>query len=272
MVVPKGTGRSESVSRGGESQGVTEYDRGFYAALHGPSRSSAERVVPLVLTLVEPRSVVDVGCGLGTWLSVFRERGVEDILGIDRDYVPRESLDIPADNFLALDLTKPFRIERRFDLAVCLEVAEHLPAACAEGFVRSLVGLAPIVLFSAAIPYQGGTRHLNEQWPEYWTAHFRSHGYVPIDALRRSIWNDREVQFYYRQNMIVFAEETAIADTPLEPEYRRTSPEQLSVVIPELYLQKAAYVASLSRLSGMVPGVVKNAARSMLAWLGRTER
>ena len=89
-------------------------------------RRSARRVVPLVLELIHPRSVVDVGCGVGTWLSVFREHGVEDVRGIDIEGVAG-LLEIPLDQFLAHDLTRPIEPDRQFDLVVCLEVAEHLP-------------------------------------------------------------------------------------------------------------------------------------------------
>jgi SAM-dependent methyltransferase len=124
-------------------------------------------VVPTVLRLVQPEPVVDVGCGDGAWLSVFRELGVNHRFGLDGDYVDRRLLQIPQDQFSATDLSLPFRLPCTFDLAVSLEVAEHLPPQSAEDFVDSLTRLAPVVLFSAAIPLQGGTHHLNEQWPDY---------------------------------------------------------------------------------------------------------
>ena len=113
-------------------------------------------MVPLVLQLLPVRSVVDVGCGDGSWLVVFRKLGVKEILGIDGEYVDPGLLQIPQDCFQAFDLAKPFSLGRVFDLAVSLEVAEHLPAECAPGFVECLTRLAPSVLFSAAIPFQGG--------------------------------------------------------------------------------------------------------------------
>ena len=120
------------------------------------------RVVPIVLDLIRPGSVVDVGCGLGEWLATFQEHGVSDILGIDGDYVDRDMLYIPQQDFKTIDLNRPFTLNRTFDLAVCLEVAEHLEAEHANDFVESLTRLAPIILFSAAIPLQSGTNHVNE--------------------------------------------------------------------------------------------------------------
>ena len=202
------------------------------------SKQSAQEIVPLVMEMIAPKSVIDVGCGIGTWLSVFSEYGVDDILGVDGDFVDREMLWISRDNFLAHNLRKPLRIEKEFDLVLSVEVAEHLPAECAEDFVKLLVGLGPIVLFSAAIPFQGGTNHINEQWPDYWMRLFKHHGYVAIDALRKKIWKNDAIEWWYRQNSLIFAREEEIVKHPLlEKEYRNTNIEQLSVVIPELFLK-----------------------------------
>ena len=142
---------------------VTGYDRVFYEGHADKARSSAEAIVPVVMELVAPTSVVDLGCGLGTWLATFGRHGVHDYLGVDGEWVERGMLEIAEDRFRTAQLDRPFRLDRRFDLAVSLEVAEHLPEHAASGFVDTLVRLAPCVLFSAAIPHQGGLRHLNEQ-------------------------------------------------------------------------------------------------------------
>ena len=160
---------------------MSAYTTEFFEAHRDGSRRSAQVVVPLVLELVLPKRVVDVGCGVGTWLRVFVENGVTDILGIDGDYVNREHLEIPLDRFLAHDLTRPLRLSQRYDLTLSLEVAEHLPRESVSVFIDSLTYLAPLVLFSAAIPSQAGIDHVNEQWPEYWAEHFDRRGYVTVD-------------------------------------------------------------------------------------------
>jgi hypothetical protein len=160
------------------------YTNVFFDTIRGGSRRSAQVVVPIVLQMLHPKSVVDVGRGDGTWLSVFRELGIRETVGLDGDYVDRRQLQIPQDQFEATDLSSPFGLPRTFDLAMSLEVAEHLPPQSAEGFVDCVTQLAPLVLFSAAIPRQGGTQHLNEQWPEYWAALFRARDYLPIDCIR----------------------------------------------------------------------------------------
>src|SRR6267142_2976236 len=146
------------------------YTKQFYEEHRDGAKRSAEVIAPLVLELLHPRSIVDIGCGDGNWLAVFCKLGVQDVLGIDGDYVERNLLQIPQNSFRSIDLSQPFNLGRTFDLAISLEGAEHLPAACAESFVKSLTRLAPFVLFSAAIPSQGGENHLNEQWPDVWAS------------------------------------------------------------------------------------------------------
>lgn len=176
----------------------------FYEGKREGALRSASVIVPLVVDLVRPRSVVDVGCGTGTWLSVFAEAGVDEVMGIDGNHVVGAGLEIAEERFLAWDLSQSLRLERRFDLVVSLEVAEHLPGECAQTFVDSLVSLGPIVLFSAAVPLQGGEQHVNEQWPSYWVRRFHDRGYVVIDCLRERIWNEPGIDPWYAQNLMLY--------------------------------------------------------------------
>ena len=216
------------------------YDDQFFIARHASSRESAEEIVPLLLDLIRPRSVIDVGCAIGEWLQVFREHGVEDIRGIDGDYVKEETLLIPPDRFESRDLRGRINIDRRFDVAMSLEVAEHLPESSAAEFIGSLVKLAPVVLFSAAIPHQGGTGHLNEQWQDYWAAHFESHGYLVIDTLRRRVWDNPRVARWYKQNMLLYVHADDLErHDDLRRERNATSVGPVSLVHPETYLKRA---------------------------------
>ena len=192
--------------------------------------------MPQVLELLRPRSVVDVGCGCGTWLAVFRRHGVEDVLGIDGDYVDREQLDIPREQFFPHDLMTRLRLGRTFDLAMSLEVAEHLPPEAATGFVASLTRLAPRVLFSAAVPHQGGEGHVNRQWPAYWAELFGAHGYVAIDCFRRGLWLDERVEWWYAQNVLLYVRRDRL-DEALERELARLEDHTLPLVHPGLYAE-----------------------------------
>jgi SAM-dependent methyltransferase len=184
---------------------AAKYDSAFYAAYADQSRASASAVLTIVNQVLAPRSVVDVGCGIGTWLSIWMDLGVQNFLGIDGRYVRAQDLLIPQSKFQAMDLTSPDNtMNLQFDLVESLEVAEHLPKSAADGFVSFLCSLGPVVLFSAAIPYQGGVGHVNEQWPEYWAELFRQKGYEPVDAIRPLLWNNPGVAHYYAQNALIF--------------------------------------------------------------------
>lgn len=178
-------------------------------------RRSAAAVVPLVMEQLVPRRVIDVGCGEGWWAAEFARHGC-DVLGIDGG--PDAAAGI---RYGQADLADPLPHLGLFDLAVCLEVAEHLPPERADSFVADLCGLAPAVVFSAAIPGQGGHGHLNEQWPGYWVDRFEARGYRCTGALRWLIWDDDRVENWYRQNLIVATvapwAAPSLFDTPLAP-------------------------------------------------------
>jgi SAM-dependent methyltransferase len=233
------------------------YTTKFFETQHSGSRQSAERVVPLIIDLIRPRSVVDIGCGVGTWLAVFFDQGVEDILGVDGDYVDRDMLQIPEERFLASDLTKPIKLDRRFDLVCCLEVAEHLAAECAETLIDTLTGLGPVILFSAAVPYQGGTKHVNEQWPEYWANLFNDKGYLAIDCLRATIWQNPNVEWWYAQNILLYVERAYLnvldADGLLRSRAKDTAYPPPSLIHPTNYLQTALKLRLCRELTDIVP-------------------
>ncbi len=182
------------------------YDRAFFRDMADRSERSARVVVPAVVEIVRPRAVVDLGCGTGAWLKVFKECGIERVRGIDGSGVARSALRIEESEFTHADLTKALPVEGEFDLAVSLETAEHLDALHAEAFVRKLVGLAPHVLFSAAIPFQAGVHHVNEQWPSYWVRLFAANGYDLFDCIRPRIWHHEDVEIEYAQNTLLFVE------------------------------------------------------------------
>jgi len=178
------------------------------------SLRSARVVVPLLRGLLHPSSVIDVGCGGGSWLLAFRENGVLELLGVDGRWIDKKVFRLEPELLQYQDLTKSFDVGRRFDLANCLEVAEHLPAEAAPVLVENLVRLAPVVSFSAAIPGQYGLHHVNCQWPEYWTTLFSRHSYRPVSMLGWQIWDNKEVAWWYRQNLMLFASERYLEQHP----------------------------------------------------------
>ncbi|MBL8492341.1 MAG: methyltransferase domain-containing protein [Rhodocyclaceae bacterium] len=181
------------------------YDDAFYDKQAAGSATSARVVLPLVFAKYGlPGSVVDVGCGIATWLSVARELGVAVVTGVDNHDAAPGRLLVPAEDFRRQDLEASVSLPRRYDLALSLEVAEHLSAARAEGFVADLCALSDRVLFSAAIPGQLGDHHINERWQSWWGKLFAARGYVPDDFLREQLWNHPSVMWWYAQNTILY--------------------------------------------------------------------
>jgi SAM-dependent methyltransferase len=220
---------------------------------------SAQRIVPYVVELTGCRSVVDVGCGIGTWPRAFIEQGVSDVVGVDF-HEETQRLLIPPTCFRKQDLRRPMDLGRTFDLAVCLEVAEHLEEELADGLVDSLVRHAPIVLFGAAVPGQGGWSHINEQWPEYWAAKFRARGLTAVDCIRPRFWEDPQVDYWYPQNTVLYIQRdhlerhpalASAAAWPSEPIKAARHPRRLKSIftegVPTLLASIRAAVAGAMR-------------------------
>jgi SAM-dependent methyltransferase len=169
--------------------------------------SSAEELIPYLMKEFKPTSVIDVGCGIGTWLKIFKNQEVDDILGVDGCHIlVEERLMISKENILIINLEELSfsKINKRFDLALCLEVAEHLNEKYAAKFISELCKLSNIIIFSAAIPGQTGENHCNEQFPSYWQKHFDNNGFVMCDPFRSLFWDNEKIEWWYKQNMYLF--------------------------------------------------------------------
>lgn len=187
------------------------YSSGFYDYIDAGSRQSARTVARLLLGEVKIESLLDVGAGHGAWAAEWLAAGVPDVVAVDGDYVARDRLAIPAERFRSHDLLQPLDLGRRFDLVQSLEVAEHLPADRAEAFVDTLTRHGDLILFSAAVPHQGGEHHVNEQPLSYWRAKFAARGYAAYDWLRPRIAGDRGVMPWYRFNTLIYANDAGAA-------------------------------------------------------------
>ena len=178
------------------------------------NKETAGELATLLIHLFHPRSVVDVGCGLGYFVSAFQHQGLDEVLGVDGSWAEKDpgfQLKEPG-LFKAARLDHPLHLEKKYDLALCLEVAEHLDPVVAPVLVQSLVDASPLIVFSAAIPGQGGEHHVNEQWIGYWGKFFSAHGYKMHDLLRPIIWNNTKMRWWYRQNMFLFAHHSVLLD------------------------------------------------------------
>jgi SAM-dependent methyltransferase len=210
------------------------YSSRYYEGLKEDSAASARTVVPLILRLFPAKSVVDVGCGSGTWARAYLDAGC-DVTGVDGHVVQPDQLLIPVERFQRRDLAQPLSLDRRFDLVNCLEVAEHLDPSRGPSFAADLCKLGDVVIFSAAVPGQGGTHHVNEQWPSYWIPHFAKQDFVPLDCIRWQIWNEGSVAWWYVQNLFAFVKRSRLADFAAAQQAVRPLPTDL--VHPRAYVR-----------------------------------
>jgi SAM-dependent methyltransferase len=224
------------------------YPMDFYSDRDEQTYKSAEIVISYIMNWLKPQTVVDIGCNVGTWLRIFKKYGCHSVLGVDTAAVPEQYLEIDNSEFLAHDLETRLLIDKKFNLAISLEVAEHLDAQYADIFVESLTRLSPIILFSAAIPNQGGINHINEQWQDYWKEKFQRHNYLCIDKIRRDIWNNSNVYYWYRQNILLYVEENYFHTSNLFNQ-EDLARDMISVVHPETYNLKCESVDKQGILS-----------------------
>lgn len=187
------------------------YNSLFYDDRHViDSYNSASSVAPIVINLINPRSIVDFGCGVGTWLSIFKKKGVKEVLGLDFNEVDLSHFLISETEFNRQDLRKPIRLKKKYDLAMSIEVAEHIEEKYSDIFVDSITNSSNCILFSAAIPKQGGANHINEQYPQYWVEKFERRGFVALDFIRPKIIFDQSVGWACRQNIILFIKKDSL--------------------------------------------------------------
>jgi SAM-dependent methyltransferase len=232
---------------------MTAYGEDFYKESIA-SVDAAHIVLSAVPDGVKSESVVDLGAGVGAWLLAARALGASKVVGLEGAWVPLEQRLVDEDSFVEADFEDDLPDLGRFDLAICMEVVEHLTPASGAHAVKWLCRSAPVVLFSAAIPGQGGTNHINEAWPSYWAAQFDEQGFGVWDVVRPSIWNDERLPFWYRQNALLFVDRTAVTAGGLKGEASRSA---LDVVHPELWRKSVMRKTSERKYSALRKKILK---------------
>jgi hypothetical protein len=190
------------------------YSSAFYSRTSQTAEASARKIVPRLARAIRPASVLDVGTGGGAWVHVWAGYGVSDLTGIDAASPEESGYAMPLASYKQIDLKDEFDLGKRFSLVQCLEVAEHLPPRTAPGLIASLCRHSDLIVFSAAPPGQGGTYHRNEQEFSYWRQLFAQRGYRPIDWLRSQLANEPDVAWWYRYNLLLYANDAGMALLP----------------------------------------------------------
>jgi SAM-dependent methyltransferase len=222
------------------------YSRAFYRSIAAKSLQAAQRIAPLLAPL-GIASVVDFGCGSGTWLRAFRAHGAQVVHGLDQFDAQSVELLIRPEEYQRADLTGELRLPREYDLAISLEVGEHLPRQASRTLVGNLTRASPRVLFSAATPGQGGVNHVNERPLADWVAMFADCGYVASDFVRAAIAERRlEVEPWYRFNTLFFYRATDAATMPaLVTQHVIRDPAELTRRVSLAWRLRSALIAAL---------------------------
>lgn len=183
------------------------YDRDFYTLRDQRTRHAAEVIFDILMMYnVKVDSIADLGGGVGTFLSVAKQKyNLDDrnIFLLEREYV-KDYIVVEPVSYIPTDLENKITLNRKVDVAMSLEVAEHLTPTRAESYIDDLCGLSDCIIFSAAAYRQGGTNHINEQRLSYWIEKFDTRGYMPVDIFRPRIQYDGKIAFWYRQNVILY--------------------------------------------------------------------
>ena len=185
------------------------YDREFYDGQTRGSSLAAKAILKILYKFYTPLSVIDIGCGRGSWLAVAESLGSKYIRGIDGHWINNNDLLSKNIDFTPIDLEKPIQIKERYDLCISIEVAEHLSKNRANGFIETLCNVSDVVLFSAAIKFQEGANHINKQWQSYWIKIFDSFDYGCFDIFRYVVWEDEALEWWFRQNIFLFVNQSS---------------------------------------------------------------
>lgn len=219
---------------------MPKYDRNFYINRHEKTQTTANDILSILFRVMAFRSVIDIGCGVGTWLNSALRLGSKTILGIEGHWLEKDFAVVDKEFIKTQDLENKIQVESKFDLAITLEVAEHLSEMRADSFIDDLCALSDLVLFSAAIPNQGGSHHINEQWQSYWARRFKERGYHVYDIIRWKIWSRSDIATWYKQNTIVYCRAASAADKAMQAVFPSPCVDvhQLDVVHPDLFARR----------------------------------
>lgn len=185
------------------------YKTQYYAKrIEDPWRSEANQIGIVLMNYFEPESVIDFGCAVGAHLEPFHKNNIA-VQGVEGNKKGIEYAVIPKKYISHHDLRKPFDSNRKYDLAISIEVAEHIPQQFDDVYVNSICASASNIVITAAPPGQGGTHHVNEQPNEYWIDKFERRGFSYRENANKELAAQFEVSnsTWVEENLLIFKEE-----------------------------------------------------------------
>jgi hypothetical protein len=208
-----------------------------YTAEEAARIYSAYTVLAVLREQVSFSSVLEVGCGRGIWLAVASRMGASRVVGLERRWALVKDPYCDPAWIQSCDLENRLDLGERFDLVLSLEVAQRLNPSSAARFVTSLTRHGDLILFSAAIPHQGGVGHINEQFADYWAQLFAKAGFSPLDIIRRRIWNVQGIRLSFRQNILLYVSMKYLSNNQWARDALLAS-GPISAIHPQTYLQR----------------------------------
>jgi len=233
------------------------YDERFYQNQLNISLVSARIYLRFLWKFVQPASALDVGCGRGAWLKACQELGSKTLFGFDGIWNSQSSMIEPKINFRSIDLNKPFSLPEKVDIAITLEVAEHLEPSTAPQFIKCMTNSSDLILFSAAYTKQEGTNHLNEQPHTYWAMLFAERDFVPFDMFRPQFWGNEMIDFWYRQNTFLYVKKDSDPYRQIKAHgfEEMANISFMNCIHPKLYEAKTQMVSFSNHIADLMPSL-----------------
>ncbi|HAZ47769.1 MAG TPA: hypothetical protein DDW76_27265 [Cyanobacteria bacterium UBA11369] len=229
----------------------------YQFGIHTPvTYQAAQKIVPIITDWIGiPESVIDLGGGGGGWLKAFKEAGAKKVCCIAHPSIQPEDLLISVSEFMKFDLSKEIPDPIPCDLAISTEFAEHVPTSKSDAVVDFLTKSSRTILFSAAIPKQGGYGHINEQRPAFWQKLYEERGYKRIDIIRPQIIFDQTIPSWFRQNLYLYIDQTLVEQTKLASVPHAFIPDDFELVYTGTLNQPLLELREIFK--GFVPAVLK---------------
>lgn len=186
------------------------YDDSYFEGIETYALQSKDGISKSILDLFEPDSLIDIGCGTGAVIDELGKNGIK-VVGFDYSEAALKICREKGLSVTSFDIeAEPQIPDAHFDVALCTEVAEHIPEEHANYLIDMLTTLAPQVVFTAAFPGQADIEnhdHVNEQEQPYWIEKFKARRFELQPSLveeMQAMWISANVSEFYTQNLMIF--------------------------------------------------------------------